>query len=92
MYLEEIGGKGGVGIMEERRSFMLLPPALDACQVCATKHEPEQPHNRCSLYYQLSFREDNGRWPTWADAMAHCTPEMQEAWKKELIRRGLWEE
>ena len=77
---------------KEIRSFTLLPPALDACQVCATKHDPEQPHNRDSLYYQLSFREDNGRWPTWADAMAHCEDAVKAAWKKELIKLGVWEE
>ncbi len=77
--------------MEFIKIFTLLPPALDACQICATKHDPEQPHNKDSLYYQLSFREDNGRWPTWADTMAHCTEDVREAWKKELIKRGVWE-
>lgn len=77
-------------MMEFIKTFTLLPPALDACQVCATKHKPEWPHNKDSLYYQLAFRDEHGRWPTWADAIAHCSEEMKEAWKKELIKLGVW--
>jgi hypothetical protein len=35
-----------------------------------------------------------GRWPTWADAVAHCTPEVQQAWKQriEAMFPGKWSE
>lgn len=69
--------------------FMLVPPAPDVCQVCATKHEPSMPHNQQSLYYQMAFRGEHGRWPTWTDAMAHCTFSMQRYWVDELRKRGV---
>jgi len=68
-------GKGGM---------FLLPPKLDVCQECATKHKPEDPHNKESLYYQYAFRAKHGRWPTWEDAMAHCSKFMKEIWREEL--------
>jgi len=52
--------------------MFLLPPAPDVCQECATKHAPERPHNKDSLYYQMKFQQVHGRWPTWEDAMEHC--------------------
>ena len=51
--------------------FVLMPPRPGVCQVCAVKHDPEQPHNRDSLYYQYRFYAEHKRWPTWADAMSH---------------------
>lgn len=60
----------------------LLPPAPDVCQVCATKHDPELPHNHTSLYYQYSFKKQHDRWPTLEDAMAHCTEDMKSAWRE----------
>ena len=51
---------------------VILPPKPGVCQICAVDHEPDQPHNRDSLYYQMKFRQQHGRFPTWADAMAHC--------------------
>jgi len=64
----------------------LLPPKEGLCQQCATDHDPALPHNQQSMFWQYWFyRSVNGaRWPTWDDAMAHCTPEMQEKWKTAL--------
>lgn len=73
----------------EKKFTAILPPNPDVCQACATKHEPAEPHNLWSLYYKVKFHQDNGRYPTWADALAHCTPEMQEAWKVELRTKGV---
>ncbi len=69
-------------------AFKLLPPPLDCCEVCATKHSPGQPHNKQSLYYQFVFNNENGRSPTWTDAMAHCSDEVKAQWSKELLKRG----
>jgi hypothetical protein len=69
--------------------MFLLPCAKDVCQECAVDHEPEQPHNQQSLYYQYKFYAEHGRWPTWEDAMAHCSPEIQRLWKTELEKRGI---
>lgn len=69
--------------------FSILPPPAGKCSVCATDHEPEYPHNQQSLFYQYKFYNDNGRWPTWKDAMAHCSNEIKEFWTKELEERGV---
>jgi hypothetical protein len=55
-----------------------VPPGT--CTECAVKHEPGQPHNQQSLVYQYSFYDKNGRWPTWKDAMAHCSDEVKKRW------------
>jgi hypothetical protein len=47
-------------------------------------HDPAEPHNQQSLYYQMAFRQQHGRWPTWTDAMSHCTPEVQAIWREGL--------
>lgn len=59
------------------------------CPLCAVKHDPSEPHNRDSLAYQYAFYDQHGRWPTWADAMAHCTPEIQSLWRAALMERGI---
>lgn len=53
-------------------------------------HEPELPHNQQSLYYQYYFYADHNRWPTWADAVAHCTEAMKSFWKEKLAEH--WSE
>jgi hypothetical protein len=73
----------------ERKTFTLLPPAPGKCQTCARAHPPEDPHDASSLYYQVHFYQEHGRAATWADAMAHCTIDMQEAWEAELEARGI---
>lgn len=71
---------------------MLLPPAPDTCPICATKHKDDQPHNGQSMYYQYRFYGQAGRWPTWADAIAHCSELVRALWKRALVERGLWTE
>ena len=67
----------------------LLPCAAGVCQQCAKDHPAEQPHNQQSLYWQYYFYGKNGRWPTWADAMAHCTSEVRAHWTTELAKHGI---
>lgn len=76
---------------EHLGGFTLLRGKLEEgqCPECAVKHTPEQAHNQQSLFWQYSFREKNGRWPTWEDAIAHCTPEVQEKWRIELRKHGV---
>lgn len=74
--------------MGEPRMTM-LPPAPDKCQECAADHQPEEPHNQGSLYYQMAFHAKHGRYPTWKDALEHCGKETQRAWKKALRERGV---
>lgn len=71
-----------------KTGLRLLPCAPDVCQECAIKHDPAEPHNKQSLYYQYKFYGEHKRWPTWSDAIAHCSPELREAWKNELLKLG----
>ena len=66
------------------KDMTILPPRPGVCQICGTKHDPELPHNKDSLYYQYKFYQKHGRWPTWDDAMAHCTDRMKRMWKEEM--------
>lgn len=80
---------------EEARSPMawsIMPPPKDCCQICAVKHEPTEPHNAQSLFYQMAFNGIVHRSPTWADAMAHCEEPVRKAWETELRRRKAWTE
>lgn len=70
----------------------LLPPKPGVCQICATSHLADSPHNQQSLFYQYRFFYAHGRWPTWADAIAHCDPNMRGNWRCELTKRGKWSE
>lgn len=58
------------------------------CPECAALHESYEPHNRDSLFYQFKFYQEHGRWPTWIDAMAHCSDEIKEFWIRELKALG----
>jgi hypothetical protein len=90
--IQKIDMNTGEVLEEKQGAGMLLPPKPGTCNVCATKHEPELPHNRDSLYYQMAFQSEHGRWPTWADAMTHCSVQMQETWRKLLRERGVTED
>lgn len=73
----------------ESQSFTLLPCAPDVCQECAVDHTPDQPHNQQSLYYQYHFFGQNKRWPTWTDAIAHCSETVRQYWIEELRKMGV---
>ncbi|WP_417625147.1 hypothetical protein [Paremcibacter congregatus] len=72
--------------------MQLLPAKEGTCPACAVDHKPESPHNQQSLYYQQRFYFERGRWPTWADAVAHCDDETRGLWKSALEKRGQWSE
>lgn len=52
--------------------FEALSLEPGVCTECLTKHNSDTPHDKDSLFYQCTFHTKNGRWPTWADAVAHC--------------------
>lgn len=80
-------------VVEEKPSGMMLMPAREGtCPECAVTHNPELPHNADSLFYQMQFHAAHGRWPTWSDALAHCSPQMRAAWERELRARNIWPE
>lgn len=79
-----------MGFLNDRHGMMLVgrtPPGT--CPICAVNHHPEQPHNRDSLAYQYKFYDEHGRWPTWEDAMAHCSEDVKTYWKSALEARGV---
>jgi len=70
--------------------FALLsktPPGT--CPECAVAHDPKLPHSLQSLTYQYKFYEKHGRWPTWKDAMEHCSVEIQSIWIAQLRKYGI---
>ena len=83
-----------LSLASQRKVFMLilLPPRPDVCQCCASKHHATDAHNGNSLYYQYWFRAKHGRWPTWADAVAHCEDSVKLLWKRVLDQRDRWTE
>lgn len=84
---ESIDAETGESTPIEGGGFRMLPGPPGTCTWCHVEHENDQPHNRDSLPYQIKFQTIHGRWPTWSDAMAHCTPDVQAAWKKLLIEK-----
>lgn len=76
-------------IVREFRTFThMLPAQPDRCPLCAHHHAPAEPHNRYSMFYQMKFYQEHGRWPTWADAMAHCSEEVKQRWIEAIIGNG----
>ena len=73
-----------MGHMKPWKIIGKTPPGT--CPECATKHPPEMPHNQQSLTYQYKFYDRHGRWPTWEDAMAHCSDEIKQFWKGALLK------
>jgi len=72
--------------------MMMFPAAPGTCPECAVAHEDGAPHNKDSLFYQIKFHSVHGRWPVWADALAHCQDQVKQVWEKELRGRGVWKE
>lgn len=75
----------------EPGGFTMLPAAAGTCPECAVTHELEEAHNKQSLFYQMRFRSQRGRFPTWKDAIAHCAPGVRALWEQELRKRGAWD-
>lgn len=67
----------------------LMPPSKCKCQECAIEHFETEPHNPQSFFYKFKFSSEHGRCPTWADAMQHCTKEVQERWITKLVNIGV---
>jgi hypothetical protein len=79
--VETVDVQTGKVVETKPASWNLMPPKKGTCQICAVDHAPEDAHNAQSLYYQMCFENQVGRAATWADAVAHCTPEIRASWK-----------
>ena len=80
-----------MGYLKERHGMMMLPGIAKEgqCRECGGSHSPDEPHNRDALRYQYTFYDAHGRWPSWADAMAHCAEAVRVSWTRELKRVGV---
>lgn len=79
-----------MGHLFEKYGFNMLEKApAGTCPECAKRHDSESPHDRNSLCYQYKFYDRYGRWPTWSDAMEHCSDEIKTLWIEELARMGI---
>ncbi len=68
---------------------LMLGARPDHCPECNIKHDATEPHDATTLFYQVKFQREHDRWPTWADAMAHCSMETKRFWIKELAKHGV---
>jgi hypothetical protein len=73
----------------KQATWTLMPAPPGVCSQCARDHEPELPHDQQSLHWQYTFYAEHDRWPTWADAMAHCDEETQRLWTAALREHGV---
>ncbi|TCL06868.1 hypothetical protein [Sodalis ligni] len=73
----------------ETVGFQIMPKREGTCQECGRQHLDEDPHDAQSLHYQYTFYAREGRWPTWADALAHCPVDTRNLWIKELAKHGI---
>ena len=71
-------------------TLKLFPPLNPyLCKECGVDHDPELPHDACQLCYQYYIYQREGRWGTWADAMAHCDEETKKIWTEEIRLMGI---
>ena len=73
----------------KKTKWMLLPAPKGTCQKCAVAHAEDQPHNQQSLFWQYWFFGQHERWPTWKDAMEHCSDETKRQWTEQLAKHGI---
>lgn len=83
---ESVDIETGESVPVEGGGLWMLPGPPGTCEWCHVEHDPGQPHNQQSLPYQMKFHTLRGRWPTWTDAMAHCTAEVRRQWRDQLRR------
>ena len=79
-----------MGYLKDRFGIEMIGRApAGTCPECGRDHELEMPHDNQSLVYQYRFYDEHGRWPTWNDAMAHCSEPVRSAWASELAKLGI---
>lgn len=65
------------------------------CPECGVQHAEALPHDPTTMVFIANFRQKcievgvEPRWPTWRDAMRHCTPQVQDNWTKALEQKGV---
>ena len=94
--MQTVNMETGELLKEEMTDWYVVPCGTEdgRCQECAVFHTPDQPHNPQSIYYQYVFLSKHGRFPTWMDAMEHCSTETKALWQAALKEKGIteWDE
>lgn len=71
-------------------AWTVLPPAEGLCPTCAVDHEPGEPHNPDSLFWQTARLVAGEPAPTWTDALQHVTDPVRRAlWIAALAKHGI---
>ncbi len=82
-------GRTPIEIIEIPAGAMsMLPPAPDACQVCAANHAEGEPHTPNSLFWQTKRTMEGLPPATWEDALVDCTEPVRESWITALELKG----
>ena len=78
-----------MGYLKDRFGMTLMPAKPGVCPKCGRDHEDSFPHDRDSMLYQYTFYDENGIFPSWADAMAHCSEGVKAYWMEQFAARGI---
>lgn len=82
--------KGQEDMFTIRPGKLVIPaPKEGACRLCGEIHGAGEPHNLGSLLYQHRFRAEYGRYPTWEDAMSHCSETVKKRFRERLEKHGI---
>jgi hypothetical protein len=65
----------------------VVPPMPGTCPVCAAKHRKDAPHDKNSVYFQNWFYHRHRRFPTWEDAMEHCSEKTKASFREKIRRK-----
>ena len=76
-------------VAESKGFTHLLPPHPDTCQECGRMHDAHEAHDKNSLFYQVKFRMEKGRFPSWEDACAHLSEGDRKKWMDAIARIGM---
>lgn len=56
------------------------------CAICGDDHPENFPHNPFGEQYRVWFLERYGRYPSWDDAMTHCSEDVKLSFKQTMER------
>ena len=77
-----------MGFLQDKHNLTILHTRPGSCDMCGVVHDKAYPHDLHSLAYQYMFYDRNGRWPTWEDAIAHCSDNIKEIWTQVFKSMG----
>ena len=78
-----------MGYLNDKYGINLLKSPPDTCPECAVVHDPQQPHNRDSLYYQYEFLRCPWMLPDLGRCDGTLLTRSQGSVAEELKKRGI---